>query len=110
MTYGETVVVGATGGRPSLTLLVGSTDRQADYHSGTDSTALVFRYRVQASDTDADGVSVMADSLELNSGAITDKAGNAASLGNRAVGVVKITQDGCRWRWFDGEFGGFAGC
>ena len=92
VSYGETVVVGATGGRPYLMLEVGSTDRRAEYHSGTDSTALVFRYRVQASDTDADGVSVMADSLELNSGAITDKAGNAASLGNRAVGVVKITE------------------
>ena len=94
VSYGETVVVGATGGRPYLMLEVGTNDRRAEYHSGTDSTDLVFRYRVQASDTDADGVSVMADSLELNSGAITDKAGNAASLGNRAVGVVKITQDG----------------
>ena len=94
VTYGETVVVGTTGGRPSLTLLVGTTERQAEYQSGSDSTALVFRYEVVVSDTDADGVSVMADSLELNSGAITDKAGNAASLGNRAVGVVKITEDG----------------
>ena len=85
MTYGETVVVDTMGGRPSLTLVVGTTDRQADYHSGSGSTELVFRYTVVTSETDEDGASVTASSLALNSGKISDLAGNDASLTNEAV-------------------------
>ena len=85
VTYDEDVEVDTTDGRPSLTLKVGTNDRQAEYHSGSDSTALVFRYQVVASDTDEDGASVTANSLSLNLGTIGDLAGNAASLGHGAV-------------------------
>ena len=85
VTYGETVVVDTMGGRPSLMLVVGTTNRQAEYHSGSGSTELVFRYTVVTSETDEDGASVTANSLSLNLGTIGDLAGNAASLGHGAV-------------------------
>ena len=75
VTYDQKVEVT---GAPSLTLVVGSTERQAEYDSGTGSTVLVFRYTVVASETDGDGVVVKASSLTLNSGTIQDLAGNAA--------------------------------
>ena len=85
VTYDEDVDVTGT---PYLTLEVGSTNRQAEYQSGTGSTELVFRYTVGARETDANGVVVKASSLDLNSGTIQDGAGNAASLTNQAVGVA----------------------
>ena len=85
VTYNEAVVVDETDGTPSLTLEVGSNDRQAVYHSGTGSNRLVFRYTFDAGETDEDGVSVRVDSLSFNSGTIQDGAGNAASFRNEGV-------------------------
>ena len=85
VTYNEAVVVDTTGGIPFLTLVVDSTGRQATYARGSSSNRLVFQYRVQAGDTDTDGVSVREDSLVLNSGTIQDGAGNAALLAHDAV-------------------------
>ena len=85
VTYGETVVVDTADGTPSLTLVVGTVERQALYARGSSSNKLVFRYTVQSDDTDADGVVVKASSLNLNSGTIQDGAGNDASLTNQAV-------------------------
>ncbi len=69
-------------GTPQLRLWVGGTPtvRQMNYVGGTGTTALTFRYRVQSSDTDADGVSIPDGGLELNSGTINDSGGNAAGL------------------------------
>ena len=88
VTYDEAVVVDTKGGTPSLTLVVGSDERQAVYDSGTSSNRLVFRYRVQSGETDTDGVVVKANSLTLNSSTIQDRAGNAAPLGHSAVTVA----------------------
>ena len=85
VTYNEAVVVDEAGGTPSLTLVVGTTERQAEYDSGTGSNRLVFRYTFEAGETDEDGVSVRVDSLSFNSGTIQDGAGNAASLRNEGV-------------------------
>ena len=85
VTYDEAVEVDTRVGTPSLTLVVGTTNRQAEYQSGTGSTELVFRYTVVANETDANGVVVTASSLALNSGTIQDLAGNAASRTNAAV-------------------------
>ena len=63
-------------GTPQLALGIGSQTRQADYASGTGSTALVFRYTVVQADVDANGLSIAADALTLNSGTI-DVAGGA---------------------------------
>lgn len=46
---------------------------------------MTFEYRVQADDTDPDGIEISADSIQLNGGAIHDRAGNAADLSHQPV-------------------------
>ena len=72
-------------GTPRLGLLVGSNTRQAAYLSGTDSNTLTFRYTIAAGDSDTNGISINAGSLNLNAGTISDPAGNAANIANPAV-------------------------
>ncbi|MGZ5050801.1 MAG: DUF6701 domain-containing protein [Methylobacter sp.] len=72
-------------GTPQLTLNIGGTLVQADYASGSGSTALVFSYTILAGQTDTNGISINANSLSLNSGTIKDAAGNAATLSHTAV-------------------------
>jgi methionine-rich copper-binding protein CopC len=67
-------------GTPQLALNIGGTTVQANYVSGTGTTALVFQYTILATQTDADGISVAADSLSLNAGTLKDAAGNNATL------------------------------
>ena len=81
-TFSETVTVTGT---PQLTLVVGSTDRTATYHSGSGGTTLVFKYTIQAVETDDDGISIGANILVLNSDTIQDPAGNNATLTHSAV-------------------------
>ena len=58
---------------------------QANYASGSGSTALVFTYIILAGQTDTNGISIGANALSLNGGSITDAAGNAATLTAAAV-------------------------
>ena len=77
----ENVTVNTEDGTPTITLVVGTTEKTASYHSGTGTKALVFRYTVADGDSDdTDGVSVKANSLALNSGTIKDTVGNALTL------------------------------
>ena len=65
-------------GTPQLTLGIGAATKPADYASGSGTTSLVFRYAVVSGDRDADGISVGASALALNSGTtIRDDATNA---------------------------------
>jgi len=73
-------------GAPQLALTVGSTARQADYVSGSGTSALVFRYTIQSGETDADGITV--GSLNLNSGTLKDGAGNNAALTLNSIGAT----------------------
>ena len=59
-------------GTPRLALTIGANTRQADFSHvhGTQPNFLYFVYRVQASDTDTDGISIGASALSLNGGAI----------------------------------------
>ena len=97
---GETIEVAVTftrpvtvSGPPQLALGIGAETRQASYASGSGTDSLTFRYSVQASDRDTDGISVGGTALTLNSGAINDArdAATAASLG---LGTNAITNDG----------------
>ncbi len=45
-------------GTPTFSLRIGSSDRLAEYVSGTGTGSLVFKYEVQSSDTDADGLRI----------------------------------------------------
>ena len=69
-------------GAPSVKLMVGTTQREARYESGTGTPALVFAYAVGANDRDDDGVGVVADSL---AGTVTDLAGNSVEGGHGGV-------------------------
>ena len=76
-------------GSPYLSLTIGTQTRQASNHrTGFLSPYLTFRYVVQASDTDANGISIGANSIALNGGTIQDSGGNNANLDHDAVGDV----------------------
>ena len=62
------------GGAPSLTLLIGGDERQAELFDGSGTTTLVFTYVVQEGEYDGDGISINA----LTAGTIADDAGNMA--------------------------------
>jgi photosystem II stability/assembly factor-like uncharacterized protein len=85
VTFRESVIVDNASGTPALTLVVGSTDRTATYTSGSGGTMLVFKYTIQAGETDDNGISIGADVLALNSGTIRDAVGNNATLTHSAV-------------------------
>ena len=70
--------------QPGVTLGIGSATRTAKYASGSQTTSLVFRYTVQASDTDTDGISIAATALAGNiysSGVLITNLG----LGSNAI-------------------------
>ena len=79
VTVGFTEAVTVTG-TPQLTLETGSTDRTANYSSGSGSKTLTFNYTVQSGDVNADLDYVATNSLALNSGTIKDASGNDATL------------------------------
>ncbi|WP_322993932.1 Ig-like domain-containing protein [Limnohabitans sp.] len=82
--FSESVTVVTTGGTPRIALTVGTTTVYADYVSGSGTSALVFRYTVQANDLDTSGITV--GNLSLNGGTLADAAGNNAVLTLNSVG------------------------
>ncbi|WGH75408.1 T9SS type A sorting domain-containing protein [Tenacibaculum tangerinum] len=76
--YNENITVNTTGGTPIIAITIGSTIRLADYFSGSETNALVFRYTVQAGDSDTDGIDVIA--LSTEGGTIKDAGGKDANL------------------------------
>jgi hypothetical protein len=78
ITFSETVTVDTAGGTPTLLLETGSTDRSADYVSGSGTDTLTFRYTVQQGDSSSDLDYVDTASLQLNGGTIQDLAANPA--------------------------------
>nr|WP_246583580.1 Ig-like domain-containing protein [Bradyrhizobium iriomotense] len=82
VTFNESVTVTGT---PQLALNIGGTPVQASYTSGSGGTQLVFTYTIQASQNDANGISLDSNALSLNGGTITDAAGNVAVLTAAAV-------------------------
>ena len=79
VTFGDPVTVDTASGTPRLALTIGSRTRHAEYSaSASTTTALVFAYPVVADDIDNDGISIAANVLELNGGAI-HKQGDAST-------------------------------
>ncbi|XQU07457.1 cadherin domain-containing protein [Halomonas sp. LY9] len=72
-------------GTPRVALLIGSTTVYADYVSGSGGTALVFNYVIQANQTDANGIAIPINALELHGGTLKDAAGNDAVLIHGAI-------------------------
>ena len=74
-------------GSPQLSLTIGTQTRQASLHGCVLSCRILnFQYVVQASDTDSNGISIGANSIALNGGAIQDSGGNSANLDHDAIG------------------------
>ncbi|SNY49496.1 autotransporter-associated beta strand repeat-containing protein [Arsukibacterium tuosuense] len=84
--FGENVTVNTGGGTPQLSITVGATTRQASYQSGSGTGALLFRYSVQAGESDSDGIAVGA--LSANGGTLRDSVSNDANLTLNSVGVT----------------------
>ena len=84
--FSENVTVVTTGGTPQLAITIGATTRQAVYTSGSGTGALLFRYTVQASDLDTDGITV--GTLAANGGTLKDRATNDANLTLNSVGAT----------------------
>ena len=89
--FTDDVTVDTMSGTPRVELTVGSNTRYADY-SASDSSAdeLAFLYEVTADDHDQDGVSIDADALELNGGAI-HKDGDTST--NAVLGHAALDAD-----------------
>ncbi len=69
-------------GDPRIALLSG---KYATYASGSGSDKLIFTYTVATGDTDANGLAIVANALNLNGGTLTDTAGNTAVITHAAV-------------------------
>ena len=93
--FGDTIAVTVTfdkpvtvSGSPWVALTIGSRTRQAAFasSSATGVATLAFRYPVQASDRDADGIAIPANAIRLDRGTITDADDTVdAALGHAAV-------------------------
>jgi gliding motility-associated-like protein len=69
----------AATGTPAIPVTIGSTTVQATYAAGSGTSALTFRYTVQAGEIDMDGIAV-GSALALNGGTLKDGLGNDAAL------------------------------
>mgnify|MGYP000515278497 FL=1 len=81
VTFSEAVTVS---GSPQLALHIGSDTVQASYASGSGTTTLTYTYTILANQTDANGISIDADPLSLNSGTILSTATSAPATLTRA--------------------------
>jgi hypothetical protein len=72
-------------GTPQLALTIGGSVVQANYVSGSGSTALVFSYTIASGRNDSNGISLPANALGLNGGTLTDVTGNNANLSTGAL-------------------------
>ena len=90
LTFDEPVTVDTAQGTPRLKLDLGgesaSGERWADYEGGTGTNELAFVYEAVAGDASAEGVAVLADTLELDGGTIVSAAGADAALGHAGLG------------------------
>ncbi|MCS6232747.1 tandem-95 repeat protein, partial [Shewanella baltica] len=84
--FNDNVTVNTGGGTPQLSITVGATTRQATYQSGSGTGALLFRYIVQAGESDSDGIAVGV--LSANGGTLRDSVSNDANLTLNSVGAT----------------------
>src|SRR5690606_32622895 len=82
--YSGAVFVNSDQGTPSIGLNIGSASSEAEYHSGSGTTALVFRHTIQAGDESGNGIQLT--SLNMNGGSIRDGMDEDASSTLAGVG------------------------
>lgn len=88
--FSESVMVS---GIPTLTLETGNIDQVVDYSSGSGTKTLVFVYTVQPGDVSGSLDYLGINSLSLNGGTISDRAGNNAVLTLAEPGSVGSLAD-----------------
>jgi hypothetical protein len=71
-------------GTPQVMINVGGTQRAAVFDEH-DHTVAIFTHTVVVGDEDTDGISIDANSVQLNGGTINDKSGGAVTLTHAAV-------------------------
>lgn len=80
VTYNEAVTVNTGGGTPRITLTLDTGGTvYADYHGGSGTSTLTFRYTVGTGTLDSNGITV-GTSIALNGGTIKDGGGNNAPI------------------------------
>ena len=79
-------------GVPRLQAVIGTTVRSIAYVRGTGTNSLVFSYKIQATDHDADGIALQPQ-IVLGTGTIRDKGGNPTILTLPSIGTsgVKVS-------------------
>jgi ELWxxDGT repeat protein len=93
--FSKPVLVDTSGGTPRLRVQIGSTVRFADYFSGSGGDTLTFRYTVQASDFDDDGI-------ELIQPPGTQRRNDAGPRGQRSASGIYSA----RCQWHSGQHSG----
>ena len=79
--FGEAVEVDTAGGAPRLKIGMGDGEKWATYESGSGTSGLVFAFGPVAWPNYTDeGIAVLADTLDLNGGAIASQATGAAAV------------------------------
>lgn len=91
-TFSEPVTVN---GKPELPITIGTNAVEALYESGSGTTNLVFRYRVQSRDADTNGITV-ASRLRLNAVTIKNSNGADATLTFTAPATAGVNVDGTK--------------
>ncbi len=84
--FSEHVTVATGGGTPAVGIALDGAAREASYASGSGTATLAFAYEVTADDGTVSSVSLTADSLALNGGAIRDSGGRDADLDHPGIG------------------------
>ena len=85
VTMNEATVVDTSGGTPRVALNIGGSTVYANYVSGSGTASLLFQYTILAGQTDANGISIVANGLEAHGGTLSDAAGNDANLSHSLV-------------------------
>ncbi|MFQ2815141.1 cadherin domain-containing protein [Aeromonas caviae] len=85
VTMNEATVVDTSGGTPRVALNIGGNTVYANYVSGSGTASLLFQYTILAGQTDANGISIVANGLEAHGGNLSDVAGNDANLSHSLV-------------------------
>ncbi|XQW84544.1 Ig-like domain-containing protein [Thalassotalea piscium] len=86
--FDESVAVNIVGGTPQLAITIGATTRQAVYQSGSGTSALLFRYTIQAGENDSNGIAV--DGLSANGATLKDASSNDVTLTLNSVGATAL--------------------
>lgn len=97
--FSEDVDIITSGGKPTLSLIIGGQERTATFRDRTDAddkNFLYFTYTVAAGDKEPVGIVIPANALKLGGAVITDVSGNNAVLGYGGSAVnagIKVDTD-----------------